>query len=180
VHINRRQLGNSANTLRALETAFGTGADFVILGEDDAVVSQDALEFLTWGAERFADDRSVMGICTFNGEPPGALNEVRRAQWFFPPVWGIWRDRFEQVAGDWPSSDTTDWAWYLHRVCMKPEGMTVIHPVATRSQQVGEWGTFQRGSLQASWDRQQFRADIEPQDYKELPGIYDSNGERLA
>ena len=80
---------------------------------------------------------------------PGNYCDVRRTDWFFPPVWGIWRDRWEALKDDWPGrvrvqGHSWDW-WMITR--RRAAGQHVIQPMATRSQQIGEWGTYQRGSL---------------------------------
>ena len=179
INVNSRQLGCSGNTRQALLSGFETGADFVIAGEDDGIVTADLLEYMTWAAERYRDDKDVMAVCTFQDHPPQDTAEVRRVEWFFPPVWGTWADRFSEVEAGWPRVDSIDWARYLHADCMKPKGQVVIQPMATRSQQIGEYGTYQRGSLQEAWDKQQFTAAIGPQSYREIPGVWTSGGDRL-
>jgi hypothetical protein len=179
VKVNQQQAGCSGNTARALDVGFGTGADFVVLGEDDAIVTADVLEYMAWGAERYRADPDVFAICTFQDTPPGPHNGVRRTQWFFPPVWGTWADRYAQVRDGWPEVDSIDWAHRLHAECMAARGQHVIQPLATRSQQIGEWGTYQRGSLQHVWDQQRFTAVIGPQEYFEIPGVWTNHGERI-
>ena len=179
INVNSRQLGCSGNTRQALLSGFETGADFVIAGEDDGIVTADLLEYMTWAAEAYRDDKDVMAVCTFQDHPPQDTAEVRRVEWFFPPVWGTWADRFSEVEAGWPRVDSIDWARYLHADCMKPRGQVVIQPMATRSQQIGEWGTYQRGSLQEAWDKQQFTDGVGPQVYREIPGVWTSGGDRL-
>ena len=182
ITVNETRAGCEANTGLALAAGFATGADFVILGEDDGIVTADLLEYMTWAAGRYRDDKDVFAVCTFQDAPPGPLDEVRRTDWFFPPVWGIWRDRWETLKDDWPQGHfegrSWDW-WMIHR--MRQAGQHVIQPMATRSQQIGEFGTYQHGSLQAVWDKHQFTADVPPQGtYREMPGVWTSAGERLA
>ena len=181
VRVNPRRLGCEANTGRALAAGFETGADFVVLGEDDGIVTADLLEYMAWAAERYRDDGDVFAVCTFQDAPPGNYCDVRRTDWFFPPVWGIWRDGWEALKDSWPQGQyeghSWDW-WMITR--MRAAGQHVIQPMATRSQQIGEWGTYQRGSLQEVWDKQQFTADVPVQAYRELPGVWTSGGERIS
>ena len=181
IRVNDRQAGCEANTGIALAAGFETGADFVVLGEDDGIVTSDLLEYMAWAAECYQDDGDVFAVCTFQDAPPGGYGEVRRTDWFFPPVWGIWRDRWAALKDDWPQGQfeghSWDW-WMITR--MRAAGQHVIQPMATRSQQIGEYGTYQRGSLQEAWDRQQFTADIPPQAYREIGGLYSAGHERIA
>ena len=180
VSVNERQAGCEANTGRALASGFGLGADFVILGEDDGIVTTDLLEYMAWAAAEYRDDGDVLAVCTFQDTPPGSYGEVRRTDWFFPPVWGIWRDRWEALAADWPQGQVQghSWDWWMIQR-MRAAGQHVIQPMATRSQQIGEWGTYQRGSLQETWDKQQFTADVVVAAYREIPGVWTSGGKRL-
>lgn len=178
IRINGRQAGCEANTGIALAAGFETGADFVVLGEDDGTVTSDLLEYMTWAAGRYQDDGDVFAVCTFQDAPPGPPDEVRRTDWFFPPVWGIWRDRWEALKDGWPQGhyEGRSWDWWMI-TRMRAAGQHVIQSMATRSQQIGEYGTYQRGSLQDVWDKQQFTADVPVQDgYRELPGLWTSQG----
>ena len=180
IRVNERQAGCEANTGLALAAGFETGADFVILGEDDGVVAADVLEYLLWAAEAYSGDKDVLAVCTAMDAPPGPLDAVRRADWFYPPVWGIWRDRWETVAADWPQGpvDGHSWdGWLLSR--MRAAGQHVVQPLAARCQQIGEWGTYQRESLQDVRDRQRFTPDIPPQVYREIEGLYSVGHERI-
>ena len=78
IRVNDRQAGCEANTGLALAAGFATGADFVILGEDDGIVTADLLEYMTWAAGRYRDDKDVFAVCTFQDAPPGPLDEVRK------------------------------------------------------------------------------------------------------
>ena len=38
--------------------------EFLILGEEDLVVSSDALEYFTWARQEFARDERVLAVCS--------------------------------------------------------------------------------------------------------------------
>src|SRR5687768_3214764 len=50
VLVNPERAGVLTNPWNALDSAFNRGADFVVLAEDDVVVSQDILEYFEWSA----------------------------------------------------------------------------------------------------------------------------------
>lgn len=173
IRVNYRKLGCEVNTATAVESGFAAGADFVVAAEDDLLVAADVLEYMAWAQEKYADDESVMAVCAAQHDPPGRLRDVcRTSGWFYPHVWGIWRDRWEKVRAGWPPSynGVASWDAYL-LACMQAADQVVVQPMVTRSSNIGEWGTYQQGPLKDMWDRQQFTPDIEPQEYRELPGV---------
>ncbi len=180
IRVNYQQLGCEANTGVALAAGFSTGADFVVAAEDDILVSHDVLEYMVWASREYAEDQSVFAVCALQQEEPLGQAVVRRVKWFFPHVWGIWRDRWEQVAGDWPQGqrDGGSWDHYLNNY-MKKTGQVTLQPLTTRSQTIGEFGTYQAGSLRKLWDRQCFIPEVEPQRYWEWPGVFAPDGKRV-
>ena len=166
--VNDEQLGNDQNMKAAVAEGFATGAEFVIAAEDDVLVSHDLLEYMLAMRDRYADDKTVLAVTAWQGDPPGPLDEVRRTEWFFGGAcWGMWRDRWDQVKGGWPPSGL-GYDGYLWRLA-QAGGLSVIQPAATRCKNIGEYGTCTSGSFEATWATQQFTPDIPPQDYRERP-----------
>jgi N-acetylglucosaminyltransferase II (MGAT2) len=173
VDVNEHHFGIEVNPYKAMLQGFATGADFVIQAEDDSIVASDVLEYMAWGAERYAADKSVQAICATRAGPPGDPAEVYRRAWFSPAVWGTWRDRWEQMEPGWPGvplEDGGSWDWWIWSRCMQPYGKVTIEPCVTRSQHIGESGTHGEHSahLQAEWGVQRFMAEIPPQEYREI------------
>lgn len=181
VIVNDSQLGNDANMKAAVETAFATGAEFVIAAEDDVLVSHDLLEYMTAMASFYAGDKSVLAVTAWQDNPPGPLDEVRRVQWFWGGAcWGMWRDRWDDVSPGWPPSGK-GYDGYLWKICEAQQRVT-IQPLATRCKNIGEYGTNTGGdaSFQTVWDAQQFTPDIpELSGYRELPGVYSPFGQQI-
>jgi hypothetical protein len=171
VTVNERQLGNDQNMKAAVTAGFATGARFVIAAEDDVLVSADLLEYMAAMAVAYEHDKSVLAITAWQEAPPGPLDEVQRTIWFYGGAcWGMWRDRWDEVRGNWPPSGTgyDGYLWTLAQA----SGRHCIQPAATRCKNIGEYGVNTRGdarSFQAVWDSQQFTPDIGPQSYRERP-----------
>lgn len=177
VIINAERLGNDQNMKAAVEAGFATGADFVIAAEDDVLVAADLLEYMTWAGQRYADDPSVLAVTAWQDTHPGALDGVRRVEWFYGGAcWGMWRDRWDAVKDGWPPSGG-GYDGYLWERCHG--GVTCIQPLATRCSNIGEYGVNTRGEAHGFadvWARQQFTPDIGPQSYREEPGVWSADG----
>jgi hypothetical protein len=186
VRVNRQRRGVLANPWQALESAFAlpVGSDFVILAEEDLVVSPDVLEYFTW-AQRYRDDPSVLGVTTHQHEErPGGLPGAAPADWSDPGrwhfwVWGTWRDRWERLLRD--SWDTTyeengggpsqrGWDWKFRNLLVTGKGMRMIAPSLSRSQHIGRHGGSHCSP--ADFDVVASRCfagpDVPPQDYQEV------------
>lgn len=144
---NRERLGVLVNPWTALNTAFEQGADFVVLAEDDVVVSQDALEFFSWSAIEYATSYSTLCINAFSRIGGGKDNEIIADAAFSPLIWGVWRDRWENILRDtWDkdySSGKADgseagWDWNINRI-LQANNQHVIKPVNSRSDHLGQY-----------------------------------------
>ncbi len=149
VHLNRTRRGVLRNPWHALDTAFGAGADFVVLAEDDVLVSEDILTYFTWASTTFADAH-VLAACACSMQPqvdPQRANHVVTHPRFNPLVWGTWADRWHGVLRDtWDldySTGTAEqpqsgWDWNINLRVMGD--WTVASPLASRSTHIGKYG----------------------------------------
>lgn len=156
-----------------------SAAQFVIFGEEDVIVSGDALEYFSWARGQFAMERSVLAVCAHS---PGAAGwdkreaaddadadqeAVRLLPYFNPWVWGCWQNRWEGViekTWDWgcDSGGATDsgYDWNVATRIIPEGGFTCAVPDASRSQNIGEHGGW--ASSAETWAFSQaasFRAD---------------------
>jgi hypothetical protein len=175
VYVNQRPLGVEANPYKAELLGFETtDTDFVIQAEDDATVTTDFLEYMTWARDTYRDDPTVHAVCSYQNTQRGPVDEVFRRQWFCAKPWGTWRDRWDGMRDYWPSGPLPgvgSWdAWMTEHV-LKRHGTVVIEPCQSRSKNIGVTGYH--GSYPehtaAEWERQQFMPDIPPQSYREVP-----------
>jgi len=134
--------------------------DFVVMGEEDVIVSDDVLELMAWGAGRFRDDKRVLAV---NGHDEGgqgwcvpgigALNgdadqwAIRLNQSFNPWCWGTWRDRwFDVLEPAWDYEVNSGGAMdsghdhHLARRVIPNGGYLCVTPDASRSQNIGQYG----------------------------------------
>lgn len=148
VVLNESRLGVLVNPWTALNTKFEEGADFVILAEDDVVVSSDILEYFQWTSEEYSGVKKILCINAFSQIGGGKQNQIVQDQRFSPLVWGIWRDRWEEhLRATWDkdySSGNADgseagWDWNINRI-LQNKDMRILKPLQSRSDHIGELG----------------------------------------
>ena len=173
----------------AVSAAFADpGCQFVICGEEDIVVSDDVLEYMSWAAAEFKGDSRVLAVCAHTPagqgwDEPGAgpredpdadPGAVRLIQGFSPWVWGAWRDRWERVlkpGWDWDcnmgDAMTSGYDWTIALRTIGLTGRVCAMPFASRSQNIGRDGGW--AADPAQFDATQsasFRAQREPCAYR--------------
>lgn len=147
--VNDHKLGVLRNPHAALTSTFDAGNDFVVLAEDDIVVSDDILEYFEWAMKTYKDDQSVLAVLAFSRIKDEAnTSYVSRTKVFCPLVWGTWSDRWESlIKPNWDldySSGLADgscagWDWNMMRVAIT-QGKDFIYPHASRSNHIGKFG----------------------------------------
>lgn len=149
VHLNTHRRGVLTNPWHAVDTAFTAGATFVVLAEDDVLVSDDVLEYFTWAAATLADQH-VLAVRACSMKPtchPDEDHVVDIGPTFNPLVWGTWADRWTTVLRDtWDhdySSGTAEhpqsgWDWNI--VLRVKADWQFAGPRASRSTHIGKYG----------------------------------------
>lgn len=160
--------------------------EFIVMGEEDVVVSDDVLEEMLWGARRFADDKQVLlvnghdeGGQGWNEPGIGALNgdadqwAMRLNQSFNPWCWGTWRDRWTEVLEvgwdyECSSGGLLD-SGHDHMIARRiiPRGnFLCLTPDASRSQNIGKFGGWAADPAKfESTQSASFRTHREPGEY---------------
>lgn len=146
--INPEKLGVLVNPWTALNTAFEiNGADFVVLAEDDVVVSQDILEMFEWTSEEYATAKGMLCVTAFSQIGGGKANQLVRSQKFSPLVWGVWRRHwFDYLRDTWdkdystgnPDGSEAGWDWNINRILVAND-LAVLQPLHSRSDHIGEY-----------------------------------------
>lgn len=163
--------GVLSNPWHALETGFVTGADFVILGEDDSPVSDDVLEYFAWAQDTYAADEQVIAVSAHIQDARGTLGEVVRHDHFTCWVWGTWRDRWENLLRDDWDHDYRHkgWDWRITEHWVRRLGYRVIKPALSRSQDIGEFGGVHASPQDfPNAVSRCFVPEVPPQDYREI------------
>jgi hypothetical protein len=139
--VNESRAGVLAAPWLAMERAFGLDP-FVVLAEEDVVVSSDVLEYFAWAAEEYRGDPGVRMVCAFrHDEPAAAERGAERSLKFSPLVWGTWRDTWEkEIRGRW-DFDYSRRGWD-YAICedLLADSKCVIQPSRSRSQHIGRTG----------------------------------------
>lgn len=146
---NAEKQGVLVNPWNAINSTFEAGADFVILAEDDVIVSTDVLEYFEWTSEEYATANSVLAINAFSTVGGGKSNQIVRSNKFSPLIWGVWKDRWEDILRDsWdkdyssgnPDGSEAGWDWNINRI-IKDNSLQIVKPVQSRSTHIGLFGT---------------------------------------
>lgn len=170
--------------MHAAQRGYPLRADFVVLAEEDMVVSPDVIEYFAW-CQRYQDDPGVLGVTTYqHHERPGGLPGAGAADWRADSewhfwVWGTWRDRWDHLLRD--SWDLTydengggplqrGWDWNIRNRLVLGEGMRMIAPSLCRSQHIGKEGGAHctPGQFEGLLSSCFAGPDVPPQDYQEV------------
>jgi hypothetical protein len=153
--VNETVLGVLTNPWNAINTAFTNDADFVVIAEDDVIVSQDILEYFQWTALEYQTSYKTLCINAFSDLGSGKANQLISVGHFSPLIWGIWRDRWEEHLRDtWdfdystglPDGSQAGWDWNINRI-ITANDLRVIKPVQSRSNHIGLFGTHMTPDL---------------------------------
>jgi len=158
---------------------------FLIFGEEDIVVSDDVLEYFSWG--RRVSAGQALAVVAHNARGNGwqrpvqvddakaDQSAVRLIESFSPWGWGTWRDVWTDIIepewdydcnkGALPTQHGCD--WQVQRL-LKQQGIPVLVPDASRSQNIGrEGGIYWNAADDFSWTQSaSFRAHRTPRTYR--------------
>lgn len=147
-HWNKEKLGVLRNPWHLFDHCFRIeGAKFVILGEDDFLVSPDTLDFLC-GAK--FDDKTMAVCAKWVGK--GADNNPEtwhRSNEFTGNIWGttpdVWskhlRDTWDFDYSSGKADETSSgWDWNIQLRVMPQNGLHCIVPTSSRSKHIGITG----------------------------------------
>jgi GNT-I family protein len=139
VVVNTSRQGALGNPYAALDTGFDLGADFVVLGEDDSIVTADVLEYFSFAAKTYEHQPKCLAVCTFQFRPFGPAPVVHPRHYFASVVWGTWRNRWEeQIRPEWTFGYHPAWdRMLLDKVVAE---QYCAFPGISRSQHIGREG----------------------------------------
>lgn len=105
----------------ALELAWAGNPDFVLMIEDDIIISHDALLYIEWAAEKFMSDTSYRTVGLWKSKNGWAFDKPISYQTLFEVNeqvnftcwgWGTWRDRWDEMRDNWTTGDDShDTSW---------------------------------------------------------------------
>jgi hypothetical protein len=153
-NIAKKKQGCNYTIKKALEMAWEDNPDFVLMIEDDIVISDDALIYIEWAAEKYKDDSSVRTIGLWghdNGYKLGSpLTEkehgkVMRQNYFTCWGWGTWADRWEEIHAKWTTGDDSHNTSWDVIVSSHLGDRVEILPSISRAYNCGEHGGTHRG-----------------------------------
>ncbi len=151
---------------------------FLVFGEEDVIVSDDALRYMAWASEEYEHTPQVLLVCAHNrggmawdfqqlaADQDADQQAVQLLPYFNPWVWGTWRDRWVntvQPGWGWSAPDyATGYDWSIMKTIMLGRYLCVV-PDAARSQNIGEHeGLYATPETWSFSHSQSFRAHREP------------------
>lgn len=148
--VNPSILGNSLNTLVAIERGFDIANFFLIHLEDDVVFARDTLEMFEASAIKYHDNHHVFSVTAYNPEKNTPVKkDLRRMsfrQWFHPWGWGTWIDRYDAIKDHWSPKN-----WDIHINTKLRNGRFEIFPVISRAQNIGAVGGVHSYHYSEKW-----------------------------
>jgi hypothetical protein len=185
-----RALGEALSWVQGSEglpTGGWTIGKAVICAEEDIVVSDDVLEYMTWALDRFEHDPLVATVCAHDvggqgWDIPGIgqlaignpQDEAVLSPYFNPWVWATWTGpklRFLLEQWDWdatlgPVAWQHGYDWRIRRLIME-RGLLSVVPAASRSQNIGkDGGYYARPELFDQTRSGSFRKHRDPLKYR--------------
>jgi glycosyltransferase involved in cell wall biosynthesis len=152
--LSEAKQGCNGTIKSALVHAWSGNPDFVLLIEDDIIVSPDALMYVQWAAKEYKDDPSVRtiglwghnkGYQPWQALSPKEAGKVMRQQYFTCWGWGTWRSRWEEMLQTWTTGDDShDTSWDVI-MSSHLNGRDEILPSIARAYNCGEIGGTHRG-----------------------------------
>jgi hypothetical protein len=134
------------NTKRVFDVLSTDFDGFVILAEDDFVISPDAVRFLSTMADLHKDDKTVLAVCCKNNQRNTC--SLIPAEWKYAPdfsgaVWGTWTSTWRDFLGS--KFTERDWDIQITTKTLPQHSKRCVVPVANRSFHIGEMGIHCNG-----------------------------------
>ena len=150
LNINSRVLGNSLNTLVAIDYGFHITDFFVIHLEDDIIFARDALEMFEACAVKYQNNPHVFSVTAYNPEKnmlsERDMKRMSFRQWFHPWGWGTWKHKYDAIRNDWAIKN-----WDIHINNNLRNGRFEIFPVVSRAQNIGVVGGVHARYYSKEW-----------------------------
>jgi hypothetical protein len=162
VYVNAERLYSQRNTYVALDTAYAR-ADYVVLAEDDMVVSDDILELHQWAAAEYRDDQRTLALVAGRGQEarsddPAAVVPDWRIGW----CWGSWPDRWAYIGPDWcldyqhGLQPDREWDTRISNYWCREQGHRTLIPALSRVQHIG----VEDGINSYKWNAETHERDV--------------------
>jgi glycosyltransferase involved in cell wall biosynthesis len=152
--IAKKKQGCNYTVKKALDMAWEDNPDFVLMLEDDIIISDDALMYVEWAADQYKDDKSVRTIGLWSHDKgyslPAKLKEtdlgqVMKQNYFTCWGWGTWEDRWEEMSSTWTTGDDShNSSWDVIMSSHLGDRVEILPSIA-RAYNCGEHGGTQRG-----------------------------------
>lgn len=170
VYLNKEQQGALGNPYVAIESGFSVmGTNFVILGEDDSIVTADILEYFRYAAFGFRrNNRKALAVCSFQYNPLLFSYFVHPRHYFASVVWGTWRDRWMEIRELWPFNYSPAWDRML--LDMVQGERYCVFPGYSRSQHIGRYNATHMPEDQFELLQAKKVHDGSPQRYRAIGG----------
>jgi len=139
---NPEKLGCATNTWSVFEFLFKL-YDFVILAEDDVVVSKDVLEYFNFVEEKYRNDEEIAIVSANTKWDTKDPIKLIREQGFNGLIWGTWKKYWTKYfEHNWekepfPGAEHSGWDWHLNINMLPFNKLKNINPMVSRSNHIG-------------------------------------------
>jgi hypothetical protein len=142
--LNSRRLGVLVNPVESgtRQLQSDPGITFLVMAEEDVLVSDDVLLFMGWASRQLAGLRRVLCACAYSRAAEADPAEVVLGRYFSSLVWGAWRDRWFDVLEPTWDRDYSNGGWdcNLRDNVLPGRKLLAAWPAASRSRHIGEEG----------------------------------------
>ena len=179
--VNTRHLGVSVNPVESGTAVFREhpDVDFIVMAEEDLIVANDTLRYLTWANETFRESPGVLIACAHspdNPDPDADPAAVVLLPRFRCWIWGTWRDRWcNTLAPSWdrnystgtPEHPEVGFDYNIDLRVIPQGGYVCTLPLASRSQNIGRFeGVHADASTYDGTQNPSFREKFGDVDYR--------------
>jgi FkbM family methyltransferase len=155
IHWASKKQGCNGAVKLALEMAWSNNPDFVLMIEDDIIVSVDAWQYATWAARIFKNNPVVRTVGLWNHQDGWQIGKpydnrestkVMSQSLFNCWGWGTWRKEWDEMVTIWTQdrNDFHDTSWDIVLLSTL-NGRKEVVPSIARAYNCGEHGGTHRG-----------------------------------
>lgn len=153
------------------------GYDFVVLAENDLIVSKDAINYFELLSNQYYNDESVFAICANYHTPANYKNMWNEENLIFPNendinvcdlkpfwagwVWGTWKDRWNKYLFNGMHRDGLHYDAMISQEVVPNNNLLCVVPRYSRSQNIGEHGAHYSDPNDFRMSQVVFREDYE-------------------
>jgi glycosyltransferase involved in cell wall biosynthesis len=143
--VAKTNLGCNGNLLRAIDAAWDSKPDAVMVVEDDIILSKSAFQFAKWALANYRNDPSVRNITLWEALSPASdpSKAIKQAGKFTCWGWVCLEKEWEGMKANWSTDDDLSWDIAMERYL---GDRYEIAPVSSLATNIGHYDGTHRGA----------------------------------